>query len=423
MLYYSAMYPIENAGRLLKKAGHDGGGGWSKLAPTVLLLGLTSFLTDISSEMVATTLPLYLLFSLRLSPFQFGLVDGLYQGTSILVRLASGYLADRLRNPKLVATLGYALSALSRPALLLVGANWNALAGVVLIDRIGKGIRTAPRDAMIAGSTPPKRLATAFGVHRAMDTAGAMLGPLLAAGILWITAQAYDAVFVVSFCFAVIGVAVIATFVRAPLPEDASAAPTATLRNPLTLLTLPNYRMIVVGGSLLALTTISDNFVYLILQERLALPPSFFPLLYVGVALIFMLFAIPVGRLADRVGRRPVFVAGYVLLILAYGLLWVNGVGLAAVATVLLLIGLYYAATDGVLTALASAQLPAQMRSSGLALLATGIGLGRLCASALYGWVWGAWGNQNAVALFTAGIVLATGLAWWFLPTVERREE
>jgi MFS family permease len=388
----------------------------------VLLLGLTSFLTDISSEMVATTLPLYLVLSLRLSPFQFGLVDGLYQGASIVVRLLSGYLADHLRNPKLVATLGYALSALSRPALLLVGANWNALAGVVLIDRIGKGIRTAPRDAMIAASAPTERLATAFGVHRALDTAGAMIGPLLAAAILWLTTQAYDAVFVVSFCFALIGVAVIATFVRTPVTTEAIGARAESLRNSLALLIVPRFRLLVLSGSLLALTTISDNFVYLTLQEQLQLAQSVFPLLYVGVALIFMLFAIPVGRLADRVGRRHIFAAGYALLIVAYGLVWANRGSLVLVAIVLLLMGLYYAATDGVLTAMASVQLPANLRSSGLALLATGIGLARLCASTLYGWLWSLWGSQLAVAVFTLGIVMATVIAWWFLRDVETPE-
>jgi hypothetical protein len=264
---------------------------------------LASFLTDISSEMVATTLPLYLVLSLRLSLFQFGLVDGLYQGASIVVRLLSGYLADRLRNPKLVTTLGYALSALSRPALLFVVANWNALAGVVLIDRIGKGIRTAPRDAMIAASTPTERLATAFGVHRALDTAGAMIGPLLAAAILWLTTQAYDVVFVVSFCFALIGVAVIATFVRTPVTSETSGARAESLRNSLALLMLPRFRLLVLSGSLLALMTISDNFVYLTLQEQLNLAQiEYGSLMYSGVSVMRML--------VDGIGGLTVFASG-----------------------------------------------------------------------------------------------------------------
>jgi MFS family permease len=406
------MYQIENSGDLLKNKRATVGDrlGWSKLSPTVLLLGLTSFLTDISAEMVATTLPLYLILGLGLSPWQFGVVDGLYQGASVLVRLASGHLADRLRNPKLIATLGYGLSALSRPALLLAGANWPGLAGVVLVDRIGKGIRTAPRDAMIADTSASEQLATAFGVHRAMDTAGAMLGPLVAAAILWLTVQAYDAVFVVSFCFALIGLAVIATFVRNP-SATAQAEPSPSL-NPWALLALPNFRVLVLGGTLLALTTISDNFLYLTVQQGVQLPQSLFPLLYVGVALVFMIFAIPLGRLADQVGRQRLFGLGYLLLIGAYGLIWINSATLWMVVPVVVLLGLYYAATDGVLTAMASGQLPIHQRSSGLALLATGIGLARLCASLLYGWVWSQWGSQWAIAIFAIGSCLALGVVW-----------
>jgi MFS family permease len=419
------MYQIENSGDLLKQKREElrKGRSWVRLAPTVYLLGVTSFLTDISSEMVAATLPLYLMVALRLSPFQFGLVDGLYQGASILVRLLSGYVADRWRNPKLVATLGYGLSTLSRPALLLAGANWNALAGVVLVDRIGKGIRTAPRDAMIAASTPAERLATAFGVHRAMDTAGAMLGPLLASVILWLTAQAYDAVFVVSFAIALIGVATIATFVRTPAEIESAATRPQSLREALAFLAVPHFRRLVLSGTLLALTTISDSFVYLTLQERIQLPPSLFPLFFVGVALIFMIFAIPVGQVADRVGRVPIFMLGYLMLAAAYGLLWASGDSRALVVLVLALLGFYYAATDGVLTAIASGQLPIHLRSSGLALLATGVALARLCASTLYGWAWGEWGSQRAVVLFLIGVIVATGIAGWLLWNVERPSE
>jgi MFS family permease len=416
------MYQIENSGDLLKEKRHELRRGLGRIKPTVFWLGLTSFLTDISSEMVATILPLYLFFGLGFSPFQFGLIDGLYQGASILVRLVSGYVADRWRSPKLVATLGYGLSSLSKPAFLLVGSHWNALAGVVLLDRIGKGIRTAPRDAMIAASTPTDRLATAFGVHRAMDTAGAMLGPLLAAGILWLTAQAYDAVFVVSFSFSLIGVGVIATFVRPPPPTDATPARPQSLRSALLLLAAPNFRLIVLSGSLLALATISDNFVYLTLQEQLQLSQNLFPLLYVSVALIFMLFAIPVGRLADRLSRRRVFMAGYLMLMMAYGLVWVNRDSMVLLVLALGLMGLYYAATDGVLVAIASTQLPAHLRSSGLALLATGVGLGRLGSSTLYGWVWGSWGSQAAVSIFWMGMIAATILAGWLLWRVELTE-
>ena len=187
------MYPIENSGDLLKNKRKQlfSRDVWTSVGRNVFFLGLTSLLTDISSEMVTATLPLYLLLVLGLPPLQFGLLDGINQGASALVRIASGLIADRWRRAKEVATAGYAFSAICRIGLLLVGRSGLGLSGVVLLDRIGKGIRTAPRDAMIAASAPSEKLATAFGVHRAMDTAGAMLGPLIAAGLLFLAPQAW----------------------------------------------------------------------------------------------------------------------------------------------------------------------------------------------------------------------------------------
>src|SRR5687768_2189498 len=212
------MYPIENSGDLIKNKRRQlfSREIWTNVGGNVFFLGLTSLLTDISSEMVTATLPLYLLLTLRLAPLQFGLIDGINQGASVLVRIASGLIADRWRRAKEVATAGYAFSAVCRIGLLLVGRNWLALSGVVLLDRIGKGIRTSPRVAMIAASVPSEKLGTAFGVHRAMDTAGAMLGPLVATGLLVVAPGAYDAVFIVSFCFAIVGVSVIGLLVEAP---------------------------------------------------------------------------------------------------------------------------------------------------------------------------------------------------------------
>src|SRR5215208_5774496 len=168
------MYPIQSSGDLLKNKRKNllSRSMWTSVGSTVIYLGLTSLLTDISSEMVTATLPLYLLLTLRLAPLQFGLIDGLNQGASVLVRIASGLIADRWRRTKEVAAAGYAFSAICRIGLLLVGRSWLGISGVVLLVRIGKGIRTSPRDAMIAASVPSDKLGTAFGVHRAMDTAG-----------------------------------------------------------------------------------------------------------------------------------------------------------------------------------------------------------------------------------------------------------
>jgi len=417
------MYPIENSGDLIKNKRRQlfSREMWASVGSNVFFLGLTSLLTDISSEMVTATLPLYLLLTLRLAPLQFGLIDGLNQGASVLVRIASGLIADRWRRPKEVATAGYAFSAVCRIGLLLVGRNWLAISGVVLLDRIGKGIRTSPRDAMIAVSVPSERLATAFGVHRAMDTAGAMLGPLVAAGLLAFTPGAYDAVFIVSFCFAIVGVAVIGLLVESPAAgTPAEDAPPVSSRVIGQLLARPNFRALVLISTGLALTTLSDSFIFLTLQRRFSLSLSLFPLLYVGIALVYMVLAIPMGRLADRLGRRQIFLAGYGLLAVVYGLLLLPGLPQALSLGILLLIGLYYAATDGVLAALASAILPEQWRTTGLAILTTGTSLARLLASLGYGALWTFIGPNQALSLFLIGLSITVLLAWIFLNRAER---
>src|SRR5262245_34196070 len=180
----------------------------------VIFLGLTSLFTDISSEMVNTVLPVYLLFQLQASPLQFGVIDGLYQGASAPLRVVAGLAADRLNRLKEVAFFGYAVSAASRIALPAAGSALGVVGGVILVDRLGKGVRTAPRDALISLNAQPERLGLAFGVHRALDTVGALLGPLLAFAVLAAAPGAYDAVFVVSFCFAIVGLGVIGLLVE-----------------------------------------------------------------------------------------------------------------------------------------------------------------------------------------------------------------
>jgi len=426
------MYQAEAAAALIKTVPRARV-SWTSVAPTVLLLGATSLFADISSEMVSTTLPLYLLITLRISPFNVALMDGIYQSAAVLVRVASALVADRWRRPKQVAATGYGLSAVCKLGFLAVGSNWGGIANVLLLDRIGKGIRTAPRDAMIAASSARRQLATAFGVHRAMDTAGAMLGPLLAMVILAASGQNFDAIFVVSFCIAVIGVAVIVLFVDNPPIEsiernggrldDAGGdrASRLTLGSIGTLLRQSEFRSLIVVGTALSAATVSDSLLYLALRERLPLSTGVFPLLYIGTALAFMTLAIPAGRLADRFGARIVFVIGYGLLAAVYGLLLLPTVNYAVAALILIVLGCYYAATDGVLMALASRMLPGDLRATGLALLTTGTGLARLLASALYGIVWSAYGAERALIVFLGGLAATVWLASRAIPRTEMR--
>ncbi|MER8014381.1 MFS transporter [Streptomyces griseoluteus] len=381
------------------------------VAPTVLALGTVSLITDVSSEMVTAVLPLYLVAGLGLSPLGFGLLDGVYNGVSALVRLAGGHLADRGGGRhKWVAGAGYALSAACKP-LLLVAQTLTPIGLVLALDRTGKGLRTAPRDALISLSSTPATRGRAFGVHRAMDTAGALLGPLAAFLVLRATVDGYDAVFTVSFCVAVAGVLVLVLFV-----PGGAAAPTrpsatrATLRAAFALLRRRDLRRVSVCALLLGLATVSDSFVYLLLQRRLGVPDRWFALLPLGTAAAFLLLAVPLGRLADRIGRWRMFLTGHLALLLAYALLLSSWHGTALPYAVLLLHGAFYAATDGVLMAAAADSVPPELRSSGLALVQTGQALARFTCSLSFGAAWTAWGDRaaltgSAVALTLCGLV------------------
>ncbi|MFC9929841.1 MFS transporter [Streptomyces sp. NPDC127190] len=375
------------------------------VAPAVLALGAVSLITDVSSEMVTAVLPLYLVSGLGLSPLGFGVLDGVYNGFSALVRLAGGHLADRGGGRhKWVAGAGYALSAVCKP-LLLVAHSLTPIGLVLALDRTGKGLRTAPRDALISLSAPAESRGRAFGVHRAMDTAGALCGPLVAFLILRAAVDGYDAVFTVSFCVAVLGVLVLVLFVPG---GRGGAVPVQrpTLRGAVGLLRGRALRRVGVCALLLGLATVSDSFVYLLLQRRLGVPDRWFALLPLGTAAAFLLLAVPLGRFADRVGRWRVFLAGHGALLVAYGLLLTSWRGAALPFVVLALHGCFYAATDGVLMAAASDGVPEALRSSGLALVQTGQAGARFACSLLFGAAWTVWGDRAALA--GATVALAT---------------
>lgn len=396
------MYPIEP-----KHLQELNRARWVGVGPNVYFLGLTSLLTDISSEMVTSILPLYLVLTLGLTPLQFGFVDGLTHAVVSLARLGSGLLADQWRNNRGVAAAGYGLSALSRVLLLAAGNAWGLLSSAIVLDRFGKGIRTSPRDALISLSSAPERLGLAFGVHRALDTIGALLGPLVAFAILSLLPGTYDLVFVTSFFFGLVGLATLLCFVRNVSIDDSSAPTRRPARaSAARLFAQKPFRALVIAGSVLGLVTVADSFFFLMIQRRLSMAPASFPLLYVATALAYLLLAIPAGRLSDRIGRGRVFLIGHALLVLGcVNLLWSgNGVvGLLSLA----LLGAYYACTDGVLMAAASAFLPADLRATGLATLATAIGLARMAASLMFGAIWDVRSAEFALGVFALGLAVA----------------
>jgi len=394
-----------------------------KVAPLVITLGFVSLLTDVSSESVSAILPIYLTSVAGLSMVAYGFVDGLYQGISAVVRIGSGMASDRSDHPKWVAVVGYGLSCVSRVFLPFAG-GLAAITGVVTADRIGKGVRTAPRDAMIAAVTPTDSLGRAFGVHRTLDTVGAAIGPLLAFLILWANPSGYTTVMVASLAAAVMGVALLVLFVPDLRPRARAAEagepreedpPTGRLRwrdiaDPRLT------RMLVVIG-VLGLLTVGDGFIYLALLERGDFATYLFPLMYVGTNLAYLALAIPIGRLADKVGRARVLVLGHLVLLAAYACAAVPFGGSVTTIGALIALGAFYAATDGVTAAVAGRLVPTSVRASGIASAQTVVAVARLLASTLFGVLWFVIGPGSSLLLVGGLLLVAIPVA---LPVMVR---
>ncbi|HET6209693.1 MAG TPA: MFS transporter [Jatrophihabitans sp.] len=384
-----------------------------RVASTVLLLGIVSMFTDISSESVNAILPLYLTAVVGLGPLAYGFIDGIYQGVSALVRILGGWLADRGDHPKWVAFFGYGLSAITRLAL-IPAAGLATITTVITLDRLGKGVRTAPRDALITAASDPDSLGRSFGVHRALDTLGAVIGPLLAFAILQAVAghspqlADFHAIFVISFAAAVIGLAVLLLVVPDIRPRrQATGQPVAAARPSLALLADRRFALLILATAVLGVLTVGDGFVYLALQRRDDLAINYFPLLYVGTNLAYFVMAVPLGRLADRLGRARMFLAGHLMLPLTYLLAGGPLSGPVVVVACLVLLGTYYAATDGVLAALAGRIVPVPARASGIATAQTVQASARFVSSLAFGLSWTLFGARAALYLVAGVLAVA----------------
>lgn len=396
--------------------------GVRTVSSTVITLGIVSMLTDISSESVSAILPLYITGFLGLSTIAYGVLDGMYQGVSSVVRIAGGYASDRLDQPKWIAFVGYALAAVARVGLLL-WTGFAALSAVITADRIGKGIRTAPRDALITATSDPAHLGRSFGVHRMLDNIGAALGPFLAFLILLVVPEGFHIVFVASLAFAAIGVAVLGLLVpnvrrrRQGRAEDAAVLrPRVSWRS---VATGPMGRVLAAAG-ILGLVTIGDGFVYLVLQARSDFAALWFPLLYVGTNVAFLAFAIPLGRLADRVGRARVFVWGHAGLLAAYLVAILPVADIASTILCLLFLGGFYAATDGVLSALVSQLAPSDSRATAIASAQTVIAVTRFASAAGFGILWYALGREPAMLVVAVVLAVAIPLVAMLLRSLLR---
>jgi MFS family permease len=401
--------------------------GW-RVPANVWGLGITSLLTDISSEMVVTILPVYLVMTSGFAPLLLGVATGLHEGGPLLITWVGGWIADRSGRRKLTAGVGYGLSALCRLGwMIFSGQTMGALAVLVLGDRMGKAVRTAPRDAMISLSVRSEQLATAFGVHRALDAAGAAMGPVLAFVLLWQFPRRFDIIFFTSLIVALLGVAALILLVHevpvsaqapalASVPASAHAAASASASTPepryasafaFELFEQPPLRHVLMLAATFGVVTISDAFVYVLLLQRSNANISWVPLLYTGTAITFLLLAVPIGALADRVGRRAVFICGHIPLLIAYGMVLA---GLPVwpwnAVICILLLGSFYASTDGVLASLASSLLPAPSRAMGLAWVDTASSLARLCSSILFGLLWTRAGDVRVLIIFTTSLFI-----------------
>src|SRR6478736_6563912 len=392
--------------------------GVRTVSSTVVTLGVVSMLTDISSESVSAVLPLYITGVLGLSTIAFGFLDGLYQGASALVRIAGGYVSDRVDQPKWVAFVGYALAAVARLGL-LVGSGFAAITAVITADRIGKGIRTAPRDSLITATSRPDNLGTSFGVHRTLDNIGAAVGPLLAFVILLIIPDGYDTIFATSFAFAAIGVLILGVVVpnvrtraRGAAPADSERSDAASRpRFEWSVVTSGPMRRLLAAAGMLGLLTIGDGFVYLVLQSRGGFAAQWFPLFYVGTNLAFLALAIPLGALADRIGRARVFVWGHVALLATYVTAALPIADIAATVLCLVLLGAFYAATDGVLAALAAQLTTPETHGTGIAAAQTVVALARFVSAVGFGFLWFAVGREISMLIVAGVLAVAVPVA------------
>ncbi|MBK7257819.1 MAG: MFS transporter [Ignavibacteriae bacterium] len=379
---------------------------------TIFILGLTSLLTDISSEMVYPLIPFFLTATLGAGPAVLGLIEGIAESTASILKLISGMASDRLRKKRAFAIIGYGTSAVGKGVLYLAG-SWTVVFGGRLLDRIGKGIRTAPRDALIAESAVKGEIGKAFGLHRAMDTIGAALGVILAWWFLTMKPGDYASVILWSVVPAVLGV-VLLFFVTEPRQST-------TLRKPVTLAswhTLPPALKRFLGVALLFTLGNSSNTFLLLRAADFGYSPATIILLYLVYNLAYAGLSYPVGRWSDRIGRRWVVAAGYLLYAVVYaGFAFAGETGKDWIPWVLFIVyGLYSAATDGVEKAVIAELAPPELRASAIGLHAMIVGIGLFPASLLAGILWSASGPAVALGLGACtGVLAAVLLLAWAL--------
>jgi MFS family permease len=347
----------------------------------VLLLALVSFFTDISSEMVYPLIPLFLTSSIGAPAAAVGIIEGVAESTASVTKGLSGWLSDRLRLRKPLVVAGYGLSALGKP-LLAVSTVWPAALGARFVDRLGKGIRTAPRDALLGDAAAEDARGLAFGFHRAADTLGAVLGPAIGLGLFVLLDERFRPVFLLAFIPAAAGVAVL-SFVREPTPPEARGS--GEERASLGSLGRRFYVFLAIS-LIFAVGNSSDAFLIL-RSENLGLSDSETVGAYVLFNAVYAAGAVPAGMLSDRVGRRVVMAGGFAVFSAVYLGMAVAGSG-AAVWPLFASYGVYMALTEAVGRAFIVDFAPAASRATAIGVYTGGTGAMILVSSVLAGVLW-----------------------------------
>jgi|SRR5665811_1156297 len=371
----------------------------ARLPKTVWALGFTSLFMDVSSELIHGLLPLFLVVNLGASAAVLGLVEGIAEAAANIARVFSGWLSDTLQRRKALAVAGYGLAAITKPLFPIASAVWLVLAARVL-DRIGKGLRGAPRDALIADVTPAAQRGAAFGLRQSLDTVGATIGPLLAIGLMLLFNDDIRTVLWFAVIPAMISVAILVFFVREPV------AKTKEKRVPIKAREIGElgrfYWFVVAAGAVFTLARFSEAFL-VIRAHDLGLALALAPAVIAVMSLVFAASAYPAGRLQDRFGARPLLVAGLAALIAA-DLFLAYGEGLPAIFLGIGLWGLHMGLTQGVLSALVAQAAPARLRGTAFGLFGLVTGVATLAASVAAGILWEAIAPE---ATFLAGAGLA----------------
>jgi MFS family permease len=376
----------------------------------VVALGLVSLFTDASTEMILPVLPLFVVGVLRASAASVGLIEGVAESTATVLRLGSGWLSDRTQSRRPFLLFGYGISAVSKWALALAG-SWGAVLGLRFADRVGKGLRNPPRDALIADSVDAAARGAAFGFHRALDTLGAAIGPLVAFAMLSAFPGDFRLIFAWSLLPASLSLLIIAVGLRAP-----RSAATAPQPRPARASGGPGvaFRRFIVAAGVFSLASSSTAFL-LLRARQVGFGERAIPLVYLLYNLVYALLSWPVGTLSDRIGRRGILLAAYLLFAVVYALLAASATR-AAVIGGFVLLGVHSALLEGSQRSMIADLVPAGARATAYGIYYAVVGVALLPASVGAGAIWDRFGAAMALGLDAALALIAALLFALLLP-------